>query len=83
MELPSASNPITGIVCDNGEVDGEITYDKKNEHTVLVTIKVTANGETMTYYATFKHKPYFTLTYIDTDGTTVIDNTQKVERTRR
>ena len=80
VELPSASNPITGIVCDNGEVDGEITYDKKNEHTVLVTIKVTANGETMTYYATFKHKPYFTLTYIDTDGTTVIDNTQKVEK---
>ena len=80
VELPSASNPITGIVCDNGEVDGEVTYEQKDEHTVLVTIKVTANGETMTYYATFKHKPYFTLTYIDTDGTTVIDNTQKVEK---
>lgn len=80
VQLPSADNPITGITCDNGEVDGDITYEQKDEHTVLVTIKVTANGETMTYYATFKHKPYFTLTYIDTDGTTVIDNTQKVEK---
>lgn len=80
VELPSASNPITGVTCDNGNVDGDITYEQKDEHTVLVTIKVTANGETMTYYATFKHKPYFTMTYVDTDGTTVIDNTQKVEK---
>lgn len=80
VELPSADNPVTGITCDNGNVDGEITYTKQDEHTVLVVIKVTANGETMTYNTTFKHKPYFTLTYLDTDGKTVIDNTQKVEK---
>lgn len=80
VQLPSADNPITSISCDNGDVDGDVAYEKQDEHTVLVTIKVTANGETMTYKTTFKHKPYFTLTYLDTDGKTVINNTQKVEK---
>lgn len=80
VELPSASNPITDIVCDNGELDGDVVYAVSEDGSAVATIKVTANGETMTYNAVFVHKPYFTLSYIDTDGKTVLDATQKVEK---
>ncbi len=80
VELPSASNPITDIVCDNGELDGDVAYAVSEDGSAVATIKVTANGETMTYNAVFVHKPYFTLSYIDTDGKTVLDATQKVEK---
>lgn len=81
VELPSETNPITSITCDNGEVDGEVTYTEQTDGSVLVTINVSANGETVAYKATFKHKPYYTLTYYNTDGQ-VISNDQKVEEDR-
>lgn len=81
VELPSETNPITSITCDNGEVDGEVTYTEQIDGSVLVTINVSANGETVAYKATFKHKPYYTLTYYNTDGQ-VISNDQKVEKDR-
>lgn len=81
VELPSETNPITSITCDNGEVDGEVTYTEQTDGSVLVTINVSANGETVAYKATFKHKPYYTLTYYNTDGQ-VISNDQKVEKDR-
>ena len=81
VKLPSETNPITSITCDNGEVDGELTYTEQTDGSVLVTINVSANGETVAYKATFKHKPYYTLTYYNTDGQ-VISNDQKVEKDR-
>lgn len=81
VKLPSETNPITSITCDNGEVDGEVTYTEQIDGSVLVTINVSANGETVAYKATFKHKPYYTLTYYNTDGQ-VISNDQKVEKDR-
>lgn len=81
VELPSETNPITSITCDNGEVDGEVTYTEQIDGSVLVTINVSANGETVAYKATFKHKPYYTLTYYNTDGQ-VISNDQPAEKDR-
>lgn len=80
VELPSASNPITDIVCDNGELVGDVVYTVQDDGSAMATMKVAANGDTITYNAIFVHKPFFTLTYVDTDGTTVLDNTQKVEK---
>lgn len=76
--LPSAENPVTDIVCDNGELDGDVIYETVGE-TSVVTINVKANGDVMTYKATFVHKPYFTLTYYNVDGS-VLENSQKVEK---
>ena len=76
--LPSLENPVTDITCDNGEVDGDVTYETVGE-TSVVTIKVKANEDVMTYKITFVHKPYFTLTYYNIDGS-VLENSQKVEK---
>lgn len=76
--LPSLENPVTDITCDNGEVDGDVTYETVGEASV-VTIKVKANEDVMTYKITFVHKPYFTLTYYNIDGS-VLENSQKVEK---
>lgn len=76
--LPSAESPITDIVCDNGELDGDVTYETVGE-TSVVTMKVKSDDDVMTYKVTFVHKPYFTLTYYNIDGS-VLDNSQKVEK---
>lgn len=76
--LPSAENPVTDIVCDNGELDGEVIYETVGE-TSVVTMKVKANDDVMTYKVTFVHKPYFTLTYYNVDGS-VLENSQKIEK---
>lgn len=76
--LPSAENPVTSIVCDNGELDGDVIYETVGE-TSVVTMKVKANDDVMTYKVTFVHKPYFTLTYYNVDGS-VLENSQKVEK---
>lgn len=76
--LPSAENPVTDIVCDNGELGGDVIYETVGE-TSVVTINVKANGDVMTYKATFVHKPYFTLAYYNVDGS-VLENSQKVEK---
>lgn len=77
-ELPSETNPVTDITFDNGEQDGDVAYETTAEG-VVVTIKVKANDDVVTYKATFIHKPYYTLTYYNTDGS-VLDNTQQVEK---
>jgi len=78
--LPSESNPVTDLTFDNGELGSAITYETTTEG-VVVSIPVTANGITVTYKATFIHKPYYTLTYYNTDGS-VLEATQKVEKDR-
>ena len=80
VELPSEANPVTGITCDNGELDGNVAYTANGDGSVTVTMKVAANGSVTAYNAVFVHKPYFTLYYIDTDGKTVLDSSQKVEK---
>lgn len=80
-ELPSESNPLTGITFDNGSLEGAVMYETAGESSV-VTIKVRADGDVMTYKATFIHKPYFTLTYYNIDGN-ILDDTQKVEKDAR
>lgn len=76
--LPSAENPVIDIVCDNGELDGDVIYETVGE-TSVITMKVKANDDVMTYKVTFVHKPYFTLTYYNVDGS-VLENSQKVEK---
>ena len=73
----SASNPITDVTADNGEI-GTISYNGTATQCV-VTIPVTANGTTMNYLLTVVQKPDFTLTYYGADGTTVL-GTQQVEK---
>lgn len=71
----SESNPIEAVA-DNGTL-GTITYTA-TATSCKVTIPVTANGKTLNYIINFVQKPDFTLTYIDTDGTTM--GTQSVEK---
>ena len=77
--MPAENFPVRDIVCDNGEVDGDVIYTPQEDGSVVVTIKVTANGETVTYNIHFKYKPFFTLSYYDTDGQYLI-GTQLVEK---
>ena len=79
-EMPSESNPITDVTCDNGEVES-VTYSVNDDGSTVVSITVVAGGESMVYNAIFKYKPYFTLTYYRTDGT-AHSETQKVEKDR-
>lgn len=78
LEMPSLSNPITDLVFENGELYGDVTYETV-DNGVMVTINVQANDDVATYKATFVYKPYFTLTYYNTDGS-VLESTQKVEK---
>ena len=77
--MPAENFPVRDIVCDNGEVDGDVIYTPQEDGSVVVTIKVTANSETVTYNIHFKYKPFFTLSYYDTDGQYLI-GTQLVEK---
>ncbi len=79
-EMPSESNPITDVTCDNGEVES-VTYSVNDDGSTVVSITVVAGGESMVYNAIFKYKPYFTLTYYRIDGT-AHSETQKVEKDR-
>lgn len=76
-ELPSTSNPLTEVTADNGTA-ATPTYTTTSDG-VVASISVTANGETVVYNATFIHKPYYTLTYYNTDGS-VLESTQQVEK---
>ena len=73
----NSANPLTDIVATAGTV-GDVTYVGDDEKTV-VTIPVSHNNITMKWVANFVRKPFYTLTYIDTDGKTVI-GTQQVEK---
>ena len=76
-KMVNAANPLADVVAKAGEI-GTITYEGNDEKTV-VTIPVTHNNITMNWVANFVRKPFYTLTYIDTDAKTVI-GTQQVEK---
>lgn len=70
------NNPLTAVTATNGEV-GTITYAAM-ANACTVTIPVTAGATTMDYVLNVVYKPDFTLTYVDTDGSTI--TTQSVEK---
>ncbi len=70
------SNPLKDIVADNGEIKS-IAYETVDGVT-NVTIVVSANGSDVTYKLAVVRKPFFTLTYYNTDGTEL--GTQSVEK---
>lgn len=72
----SATNPVTNVIASSGNV-GAITYSGDNTK-CDVTIPMQLKDITVNYIAKFVRKPYYTLTYINTDGTTM--GTQKVEK---
>lgn len=76
-KMVNAANPLADVVAKAGTI-GTITYEGNDEKTV-VTIPVTHNNITMNWVANFVRKPFYTLTYIDTDAKTVI-GTQQVEK---
>lgn len=76
-KMINTANPLTEVVAKAGTV-GDITYEGDDQKTV-VTIPVTHNNMTMKWVANFVRKPFYTLSYIDTDGQTVI-GTQQVEK---
>ena len=76
-KMINSTNPLTDIVATVGTV-GDVTYVGDDEKTV-VTIPVSHNNITMKWIANFVRKPFYTLTYIDTDGKTVI-GTQQIEK---
>ena len=72
----SSSNPITDVTAASGNI-GNITYSGDDTR-CEVTIPVTLKDEAINYVAKFIRKPYFTVTYINTDGSSM--GTQKVEK---
>ncbi len=75
-KMISATNPLTEVKPLSGNV-GEITY-AGDDNKCTATIPVTLGDITIKYLANFVRKPLYTLTYIDTDGSTM--GTQKVEK---
>lgn len=73
----SAANPVTDVTPAGGEV-GEITYEGDDTKCVA-TIPVRLGEITINYIANFVRKPFFLLTYYDTDAATVL-GTQSVEK---
>lgn len=74
----SENNPLTNVTAASGEV-GTITYTESSATGCKVTIPVTAGTTTLEYVLKITQKPDFTLSYIDVDGTTVLE-TQTVEK---
>ncbi len=72
----SAENPVTEVTPYSGEI-GEITYSGDNESSVA-TIPVVSGEIIIDYIVNFVRKPFFTLTYFDTDNS--IMGTQQVEK---
>ncbi len=72
------TNPMTFGTPANGTVES-VEYNKVDDTTTTVTVKVVAGEETMTYIFTVSFKPDYILTYYNTDGT-VLQATQKVEK---
>lgn len=75
-EMISSNNPLADVEALAGEV-GDITYDG-NDTECVVTIPVVLGDVTINYIVTFVQKPDFTLTYLNTDGSTM--GTQTVEK---
>lgn len=81
QSMISEANPLADIVADNGEITS-VVYETTGEgaaQKTVATISVAANGDVALYKATIVFKPDFTLSYYDTDGTTLL-GTQPVEK---
>ena len=75
-EMISPNNPVTDVEALAGEL-GEITYEG-DETGCVVTIPVALDDMVINYVVNFVQKPDFTLTYLNTDGSTM--GTQLVEK---
>ena len=75
-EMISPNNPVTDVEALAGEL-GEITY-QGDETGCVVTIPVALDDMVINYVVNFVQKPDFTLTYLNTDGSTM--GTQLVEK---
>ena len=75
-EMISPNNPVTDVEALAGEL-GEITYEG-DETGCVVTIPVALDDMVINYVVNFVQKPDFTLTYLNTDGSTM--GTQTVEK---
>ncbi|MBQ2215531.1 MAG: InlB B-repeat-containing protein, partial [Prevotella sp.] len=75
-EMISPNNPVTDVEALAGEL-GEITYEG-DETGCVVTIPVALDDMVINYVVNFVQKPDFTLTYLNTDGSTM--GTQIVEK---
>ena len=75
-QMISQDNPVT-VVVKEGQL-GSVTYEGDDSQ-CKVTIPVTHNDITMKWVANFVRKPFYTLTFIDADGKTVL-GTQEVEK---
>ena len=75
-KMVNADNPVTVEVKD-GQL-GTITY-KGDDQQTTVTIPVSLGGIAMNWVANFVRKPFYTLTFVDADGTTVL-GTQLTEK---
>ena len=75
-KMINAENPVTVVVKD-GQL-GDITYEGDDQKTT-VTIPVSHNGISMNWIANFVRKPFYTLTFVDADGKTVL-GTQTIEK---
>ena len=72
----SESNPLSNLTTNNGDISAT-TYSTDTKGNAVVTIKVKAGEEEMTYILTVVFKPDFTLTYYGVTGDVL--GTQTVE----
>ena len=72
----SAANPVTDLNVIAGEI-GEVTY-AGNDNMCDVTIPVSLADVTINYVLHFVRKPYFTVSYYNTDGSLM--GSQEVEK---
>ncbi len=73
----SESNPLSNLTTNNGDISAT-TYSTDTKGNAVVTIKVKAGEEEMTYILTVVFKPDFTLTYYGVTGDVL--GTQTVEK---
>ncbi len=74
----SASNPITEIVADNGNIESTEYALAADGKSCVATISIKAGEDVAIYKANIIFKPDFTLTYINIDGKTI--GTQTIEK---
>lgn len=77
--MVSSENPMTDITATNGEI-GNVNYES-TETSCKVIIPVTAGETTMNYVLNIIQKPDYTLSYFDTDGSTL--GTQIIEKDKK
>lgn len=75
-EMISETNPVTDITTAGGQA-GTVTYNGNNEKCDVI-IPVSLNSVTINYLIHFVRKPFFTVTYYNTDGSEM--GSQKVEK---